>query len=177
MAWTEERVAKLTKLWSDGLSASQIARALGDVTRNAVIGRVHRLGLSGRTKRIRSDRPRVSRKRRKSPLPLISIPETVEEARLPDGEFVTVATLKDTMCRWPYGDPSTDQFHFCGQQVGEYGPYCTAHAQVAYQPSNRRHAPARKAAAAAEQVQKAAPAAAEADTSAPEVMPQKTAVA
>ena len=50
MAWTDERVAKLTKLWGDGLSASQIAAELGEVTRNAVIGKVHRLGLSGRTK-------------------------------------------------------------------------------------------------------------------------------
>ncbi len=175
MAWTEERVAQLTKLWSEGLSASQIARALGDVTRNAVIGKVHRLGLSGRTKTIRSDRPRVSRKRKRSPIPLITIPETVEPAVLPDGSHVTVATLNDTMCRWPYGDPTSPGFHFCGRKVGENGPYCEAHAQVAYQPSSRRYGGSKQPAVA----QKAAGAdnSTEAEATPAEQTPaQKTAV-
>ena len=57
MAWTEERIEKLTKLWTEGLTASQIAQELGDVTRNAVIGKAHRLGLSGRPSPVTSTRP------------------------------------------------------------------------------------------------------------------------
>lgn len=142
MAWTEERVALLTKLWSEGLSASQIARQLGDVTRNAVIGKVHRLGLSGRATPSRAERPRMPARRKRAPKPILIIPETVKEARLPDGNFVTVPTLRDGMCKWPYGDPSRSDFHFCGQ-AAHGGPYCRAHAAVAYQPlSARRSRPA-----------------------------------
>lgn len=138
MAWTEERVAVLTRLWSEGLSASQIARQLGDVTRNAVIGKVHRLGLSGRATPSRAERPRVSTRKKRPPKPMIVMPETVKEAILGDGSYVTVRTLKESMCKWPYGDPSSSEFHFCGQGNNGTGPYCEAHAAVAYQPMSSR---------------------------------------
>ena len=137
MAWTEELVELLKKLWTEGLSASQIARTMGDVTRNAVIGKVHRLGLSGRATTSRSDRPRRATIPKPKPKPVVAEPETIAEATLSNGEFATVLTLNSVMCRWPIGDPGTDNFHFCGNGTEAGEPYCSAHAQLAYQPSNR----------------------------------------
>lgn len=137
MAWTEERVELLKKLWTEGLSASQIARTMGDVTRNAVIGKVHRLGLSGRATTSRADRPRRATIPKPKPKPVVAEPEMISEAKLPTGEFATVLTLSGTMCRWPIGDPGADDFHFCGNGTDGGAPYCEAHSEMAYQPSNR----------------------------------------
>ena len=119
MAWTDERVEQLKKLWSEGLSASQIAKQLGGVTRNAVIGKVHRLGLSGRAtpsrparRTVKPSRPRTTTAStaptprpaaRPSPSasPAPQAPAPVEPAVLPSGEFATVLTLRDSMCKWP----------------------------------------------------------------------------
>lgn len=137
MAWTEDRVELLKKLWAEGLSASQIARTMGDVTRNAVIGKVHRLGLSGRATTSRADRPRRATIPKPQPKPVVAEPASVAEATLSNGEFATVMTLNGVMCRWPIGDPGATDFHFCGNQTESGEPYCTAHAELAYQPSNR----------------------------------------
>ena len=151
MAWTEDRVEILTKLWAEGLSASQIANRLGGVTRNAVIGKVHRLGLSGRAKPSRpktvskskpsvkrvASKPRAPRK----PAPVIqppAPPPPVEAKPLPNGEYATILTIRDHMCKWPIGDPAASDFRFCGRRVKESEPYCEAHCSVAYQPSRRR---------------------------------------
>jgi GcrA cell cycle regulator len=139
MGWTEERVEQLKALWTEGLSASQIARVLGGVTRNAVIGKVHRLGLAGRAGPARSERPRsVSHKsvvRMAQPEPPV-----VEEDPiiLEDGSFATVLTINDRMCRWPIGDPAENEFHFCGRKPKGGSPYCEAHARKAYQPPAKR---------------------------------------
>lgn len=151
MAWTEDRVEILTKLWAEGLSASQIAKQLGGVTRNAVIGKVHRLGLSGRAK---PSRPAVRRtpaaskpKTRVASLPRVpkvaeapaaAPPPPVEAKPLPNGEFATILTIRDHMCKWPIGDPTSDDFRFCGRKIKSGEPYCEAHCSVAYQPSRRR---------------------------------------
>ena len=137
MAWTEDRVELLKKLWAEGLSASQIARTMGDVTRNAVIGKVHRLGLSGRATTSRADRPRRATIPKPQPKPVVAEPASVAEATLSNGEFATVMTLNGVMCRWPIGDPGATDFHFCGNQTESGDPYCTAHAELAYQPTNR----------------------------------------
>ena len=139
MAWTEERVELLSKLWAEGLSASQIARTLGDATRNAVIGKIHRLGLSGRATPARAERPRISSRRKPMSKPVIVEPEVIEEVMLDDGQYATVLTLKEHMCKWPIGDPGTEAFHFCGRQAEAGVSYCEAHARVAYQsmPSRR----------------------------------------
>lgn len=153
MAWTEDRVEILTKLWAEGLSASQIATKLGGVTRNAVIGKVHRLGLSGRAKpsnpskatkrktptRARTRRtpsaPRIPRVVVKAPPP----PPPIEAKPMANGEYATILTITDHMCKWPIGDPSTSEFRFCGRKTADAEePYCTAHSRVAYQPSRRR---------------------------------------
>jgi GcrA cell cycle regulator len=152
MGWTDERVELLKKLWQDGLSASQIAKQLGGVTRNAVIGKVHRLGLSGRATPSKPARPvfkapRPARQaaapaapRRIAPPPLA----TAAPAPPPPVRYVdetpgtaTVLTLGAHMCKWPIGDPSSDDFTFCGRRASE-GPYCVEHARVAYQPAQAK---------------------------------------
>src|ERR1700750_1048593 len=137
--WTDDRVEQLKSLGTEGLPASQIARALGGVTRNAVIGKVHRLGLAGRAGPARAERPRsVSHKS----VPRIAVPEPeiIEEEPLllEDGHFATVLTINDRMCHWPIGDPAENSFHFCGRKPKTGSPYCEAHARKAYQPQTQR---------------------------------------
>lgn len=110
MEWTEERVAKLTELWNAGLSAAEISRRFGDVTRNAVIGKVHRLGLSGR------------------PSPIKRAPQRP----------VVIATNSDRPCQWPFGDPGEPDFHFCGREAAPGRPYCPEHVARAYHRSDDR---------------------------------------
>ena len=149
MGWTDERVANLKKLWLDGLSASQIAKQLGGVTRNAVIGKVHRLGLSGRAAPSQPSRP-ACRAARPRPTQAPSAPRRIEPAARPVVATqpsapaprpavldlpgtATVLTLGSHMCKWPIGDPSSREFSFCGRRASE-GVYCVEHARVAYQP-------------------------------------------
>jgi GcrA cell cycle regulator len=152
MGWTEERVECLRKLWLDGISASQIAKQLGGVTRNAVIGKVHRLGLSGRATPSQPARPvfkapRPARPissapampRRVSPTPqsapvAVAASEIALPALAEERGSATVLTLGAHMCKWPIGDPSSDEFTFCGKRAGDEGPYCVEHARLAYQP-------------------------------------------
>lgn len=148
MGWTEERVTLLRKLWAEGLSASQIAKQLGGVTRNAVIGKVHRLGLAGRAtpsrpakRPVRASRPRVigpsaPRLRPASTMPSVVIPD-LEPLKMEDGRAATVLTLNEAMCKFPIGDPTNSSFAFCGR-ASTCGPYCQDHARLAYQPSQAR---------------------------------------
>jgi len=155
MSWTDERVELLKKLWSEGLSASQIANRLTNVTRNAVIGKVHRLGLSGRatTSRMKSHRPRAriaNAKRQVKPrfaqagnpavralYPIDAEPYVppVEELVIPLAERRSIQTLTESSCRWPIGDPQTPEFHFCGKHKVPALPYCEFHARRAFQPA------------------------------------------
>lgn len=152
--WTEDRVGALTKLWLEGQSASQIAKQLGGgVTRNAVIGKVHRLGLSGRAAPSQPARAtfRPSRPRPVQPTQAPSAPRRIEAvqpraaapsvpAPMPDlPGTATVMTLGAHMCKWPIGDPSSTEFSFCGRRASE-GVYCLEHARVAYQPQMKRGA-------------------------------------
>ena len=154
MGWTDERVELLKKLWQDGLSASQIAKQLGGVTRNAVIGKVHRLGLSGRATPSKPQRtvfkaPRPARPAAAAPSAPRRISEPVSAHAAPTPvRYVderpgtaTVLTLGAHMCKWPIGDPSADSFTFCGRRNDGDGPYCGQHAQVAYQPQQSRKKP------------------------------------
>jgi GcrA cell cycle regulator len=152
MGWTDERVDCLRKLWLDGISASQIAKQLGGVTRNAVIGKVHRLGLSGRATPSQPARPVFKAQRparlvsaapamprrvapAPQPAPVAAIPaEPARPALIEQRGSATVLTLGAHMCKWPIGDPSSEEFTFCGKRAGDEGPYCVEHARVAYQP-------------------------------------------
>jgi GcrA cell cycle regulator len=164
MSWTDERVEMLRKLWSDGLSASQVAAELGPgITRNAVIGKIHRLGLAERAKTASAPRQRAAKAPRQAAaassapranghavhgnVALAYAPQTVvvarahpeEEVVIPMSERVTLMELRESMCRWPMGDPTTPEFRFCGGKspIGG-GPYCAHHARVAYQPAQDR---------------------------------------
>jgi GcrA cell cycle regulator len=158
--WTDDRVGALKKLWLEGQSASQIAKQLGGgVTRNAVIGKVHRLGLSGRaapsqpartTAAFRTARPRpaataattaaqpAAPRRLEVVQPKAVQPAAPAPAPIPDlPGTATVMTLGAHMCKWPIGDPSSREFSFCGRRASE-GVYCVEHARVAYQPQVKR---------------------------------------
>ena len=152
MGWTEERVEVLKKLWLDGFSASQIAKQLGGgLTRNAVIGKVHRLGLSGRAAPSQPQRPafKASRPARPAPAPqaapVLRRPEPALAVAEPtplafaceEAGSATVLTLGSHMCKWPIGDPSSEGFSFCGRASND-GPYCVQHARVAYQAQPRK---------------------------------------
>lgn len=167
MSWTDERVELLKKLWQDGHSASQIAKQLGAVTRNAVIGKVHRLGLSGRAAPSQPTRPvfkpvrpvRIAAEPVATPPTQLrkldaravvtvaqaqnqSVPQITPHAHLSDvTELVgtaTVMTLGSRMCKWPIGDPMSENFSFCGRRVDDGSPYCSEHARLAYQPSMKK---------------------------------------
>jgi len=162
MSWTDERVELLKKLWAEGLSASQIANQLGGVTRNAVIGKVHRLGLSGRatTSRVKSSRARrrPSRPRGERRANYVSygnvalkayydtdadpelepLARPVDEIYIPPEERASILTLTETKCRWPIGDPGDEDFYFCGRDARLESPYCDHHNRVAYQPPQSR---------------------------------------
>ena len=142
IAWTDTRIDLLTQFWRDGLSASQIAQRLGGVTRNAVIGKVHRLGLSGRATPSKPRRlvERVARPRRPARPARAAASVRTLPVRLADEApgAATPLTLGAHMCKWPIGDPKLDTFTFCGRAVPGDGPYCREHAAVAYQPRPAR---------------------------------------
>lgn len=154
MAWTDERIDTLKRLWSEGSSASQIATALGDVTRNGVIGKLHRLGLSSQSRDVPKKAPKPKPERlpkapkaeRHAPPPKSilkradPVPEPEPEPILPPGHRVTILMLTEQTCRWPIGTPGTEHFTFCGRRPGAGIPYCMAHARLAYQPAERRRA-------------------------------------
>ena len=167
MNWTDERVDLLRKLWSEGLSASQIAAQLGGVSRNAVIGKVHRLKLSSR------GRSTATPARHKTPAPAAATkavsraaattrPMTVsvgatalqtqfdaepvarqylrpqQDVVVPISRRLQLVQLSERTCKWPNGDPLSEDFSFCGNDCADTGPYCRYHARVAYQPASER---------------------------------------
>jgi GcrA cell cycle regulator len=153
MSWSDERVELLRKLWSEGLSASQIAAELGGITRNAVIGKVHRLGLSGRAKSPSSAAPRPRKPRAPSQILRVSRPALrgntalapmyeldiepepeLAENIIPLGQRCSILELSEDKCHWPIGDPGTPDFFFCGGKTIEGLPYCGYHSRIAYQP-------------------------------------------
>jgi GcrA cell cycle regulator len=142
--WTDERVDRLKSLWREGLSASQVARVLGGVSRNAVIGKLHRLKLTG-------SRPTLPRPRRAAPpragRPALRLtPRRLDRLAAPivsaapegPGLFRCFAELKPRCCKWPIGDPAGADFSLCGRPT-DGRPYCPGHHQLAHQP--RRAAP------------------------------------
>jgi GcrA cell cycle regulator len=165
ISWTDERVELLKKLWSEGLSASQIAGELGGVTRNAVIGKVHRLGLSGRAKAPQPQaarpkkpaaRPATTTTRSPGPVSLgatalksdvapVARPQAAPQPAIyslseePLIANCSVLQINEQTCKWPIGDPSAAEFHFCARRSDVGIPYCGYHARIAYQPvSDRR---------------------------------------
>jgi GcrA cell cycle regulator len=184
MSWTDDKVELLRQLWLDGRSASQISAVLGDgLTRNAVIGKVHRLGLAGRAKSptpgsqpgARSASPRRGHSRGSGGEGAEMAAEAVnaavgavsnghivhgntvmtvmqaqdsavemaplrvqEDVVVPMSVRVSIVELKESMCRWPLGDPSTSEFRYCGSPAPGASPYCSHHGKLAYQPIQDR---------------------------------------
>ncbi len=186
MSWTDERVETLKKMWGEGQSASQIAKELGGVTRNAVIGKVHRLGLSNRTTTgtAKADakpkaakveaKPKAAPKAEAAPKTSLPIaepttpppsPSRARRAIIPAGQplppqpsaneispealakvsevekkskKISLMELTERTCKWPVGDPATEDFWFCGLPVKAGKPYCEAHVGVAFQPMSAR---------------------------------------
>ncbi|MHA3915278.1 GcrA family cell cycle regulator [Halovulum sp. GXIMD14793] len=190
MSWTDERVETLKTMWNEGKSASQIAKELGGVTRNAVIGKVHRLGLSNRTTaakapakepakakpapkakakpakpaaaktkaeakpapKAEAPEPEVKQPVRAKP-PIVAgqplppqpsnseiSPETLKsmEELEKKAKKLTLMQLTERTCKWPIGDPATEDFWFCGHPSVPGKPYCETHVQVAFQPMSSR---------------------------------------
>lgn len=166
--WTDERVEQLKKLWAEGLSASQIAAQLGGVSRNAVIGKVHRLQLSSRGRTTSSGSR--TKKTTQSSVATKTVAKPVTSARIvtatvgatalqaqfdaepvarhhirpstnvviPISRRLQLIQLSEKTCKWPNGDPLSEDFNFCGNDVGDSGPYCGFHASVAFQPAAER---------------------------------------
>ena len=168
MNWTDERVERLKRLWAEGLSASQIAAQLGGVSRNAVIGKVHRLNRPGRAKSggtpaaARTKRPtsaprapnfaaRVTTRTVTRPAGANAVKEEIEvsfdieqvlrpanDVVVPMARCLELTDLTERTCKWPIGDPLKDDFHFCGNESPDSSPYCGYHQKLAYQPSAER---------------------------------------
>ena len=144
MSWTNERENKLRALWKKGHTASQIARLLGDATRNAVIGKAHRLNLEARA----TSRKSTSKINEKNTnIPEIKTQKLGRKARfkalLLDKNFEPenpkqLEELTDETCRWPIGHPYEKKFYFCGRKTIEKFPYCKLHVLYAFQPKNAK---------------------------------------
>jgi GcrA cell cycle regulator len=139
--WTDERIEALTRMWRDGLSAAQVARQLGGVSRSAVIGKVHRLGIAGRDcpTRPRALGGRPSTRTRKASAGGVRRPQagprTPRPAAAPGVVFevaptASIHTLNEHGCRWPIGDPNETGFGFCGRTRERASSYCTGHASM-----------------------------------------------
>jgi GcrA cell cycle regulator len=139
MEWNDERIATLTKLWRDGLSAAQVARQLGGVSRSAVIGKVHRLGIAGRDapSRPTNEGARLARLRasaggvRRAPSVRTPTQAPPSRALFEVAPTATIHTLAEAACRWPIGDPGEADFGFCGRTHTGAGAYCAGHAAMA----------------------------------------------
>lgn len=161
MAWTEERIAKLKQGWESGMTATQIAEMLGEgVTRNAVIGKAHRLGLESRPSPVKSTdaapsaAPPSPPRAAAAPPPASPPPQAAPPAPAPVSHAVdpipqprpvakpakggkqartTLLELNEKVCKWPIGHPDDADFHFCGKPSNAGFPYCNDHCLVAYQ--------------------------------------------
>ena len=144
MSWTNEKVEKLKELWSKGHTASQIAEKLGDTTRNAVIGKAHRLNLEARAP---SKQSNLSKSRdnkqivKRSPAPMSR--KAKFQSILLDKNFEaenpkSLEELSEETCKWPIGHPNEEKFYFCGRKPEGDFPYCKLHVLYAFQPKNQK---------------------------------------
>ena len=153
MDWTPEQISDLTRLWGEGLTTAEIGKRLG-ISKNAVVGKAHRLHLPARPSPIKrtGPRPQIFRQtaQRSSQPSLPRAPQAPREPRVqtqaaqtsaaalralanqPSAKRLPMMALSASTCRWPIGDPGDAEFHFCGERALESKPYCSAHASIAY---------------------------------------------
>ena len=150
MSWTEEKVAKLRELWGKGNTASQIAEILGGLSRNAVIGKAHRLNLSAKIKTRTAtsnhsyenslEEKNIKPKRgRKSKFKSLIIEKNFEPENPKNLE-----ELDEHTCKWPIGHPNEKSFYFCGRNSLKDFSYCKLHLLYAYQPKGKKEDAAEK---------------------------------
>ena len=144
MSWTSEKEQKLRQLWKEGHSGSKIAVMLGNTTRNAVIGKAHRLKLEARTVSKKSE---TNANKQKDNFPKAKTQKLGRKARfkalLLDKNFeqenpIKLEELTDKTCRWPNNHPHEEKFYFCGRKPMEKFPYCKLHVLYAFQPKNAK---------------------------------------
>ena len=144
MSWTSEKEQKLRQLWKEGHSGSKIAVMLGNTTRNAVIGKAHRLKLEARTV---SKKTETNANKQTNNFPKAKTQKLGRKARfkalLLDKNFeqenpIKLEELTDKTCRWPNNHPHEEKFYFCGRKPMEKFPYCKLHVLYAFQPKNAK---------------------------------------
>lgn len=147
MDWSDERVDQLKTLWGSGLSSSQVAKAMGGITRNSVIGKIHRMNLqfNGASAPRRTARPAAPRAPRRVATPRAAPPPKIDGAstrRARAAESTAVILPTKHQCKWPIGDPVDEDFHFCTDRAitkdGVDKPYCESHCRDAYQPDTAK---------------------------------------
>ena len=147
MSWNEEKIAKLKELWGKGSTASQIAEIIGGISRNAVIGKAHRLNLSSKIK-TRNALPNQNsseegnskqKQGRKSKFQSLIIEKDFEPENPKKLE-----ELDESSCKWPVGHPEEKSFYFCGRSSLKDFSYCKLHLLYAYQPKGKKEEPTDK---------------------------------
>ncbi len=144
MSWTDEKVSKLKELWGKGNTASQIAEIIGGISRNAVIGKAHRLNLSAKIKTRtatsnknfdnNSEKNKIQSKRgRRSKFKSLIIEKDFEPENPKQLE-----ELDENSCKWPIGHPDEKNFYFCGRTSLKEFSYCKLHLLYAYQPKGKK---------------------------------------
>jgi len=150
MSWNEQKIVKLKELWGNGKTASQIAEIIGGLSRNAVIGKAHRLNLSSKIKSKSSsanqnfqnnlgENNSKARQGRRSRFQSLIIEKNFEPENPKKLE-----ELDESSCKWPIGHPEEDAFYFCGRSSLKDFSYCKLHLLYAYQPKGKREEPTDK---------------------------------
>ena len=147
MSWTEEKVSKLKELWGKGSTASQIAEIIGGISRNAVIGKAHRLNLSSKIKTRHSsssqsfDNDSEKNNSKQRPGRKSKFKSLIIEKDFEPENPKKLEELDENSCKWPVGHPEEESFYFCGRSSLKDFSYCKLHLLYAYQPKGKREDP------------------------------------